>query len=52
MFSTFEQDITSLAGLRCLVLLGQDEEALGRWSTVVLSSRKGAYIVYMLLDHS
>lgn len=40
--STFEQDITSLTGLRCLVLLGQDEEALARWSTVVLSSRKGA----------
>ncbi len=40
--STFEQDITSLTGLRCLVLLGQDEEALGRWSTVVLSSRQGA----------
>ncbi|RDX43479.1 HECT-domain-containing protein [Lentinus brumalis] len=38
--STFEQDITSLTGLRCLVLLGQDEEALGRWSTVVLSSRQ------------
>ena len=50
--STFEQDITSLAGLRCLVLLGQDEEALGRWSTVVLSSRKGVYVVYMFLDHS
>ncbi|RPD62864.1 HECT-domain-containing protein [Lentinus tigrinus ALCF2SS1-7] len=38
--STFEQDITSLTGLRCLVLLGQDEEALARWSAVILSSRK------------
>ncbi|KAI0755393.1 HECT-domain-containing protein [Daedaleopsis nitida] len=38
--TTFEQDITSLTGLRCLVLLGQDEEALGRWSTVVGTSRK------------
>ncbi|KAI0647654.1 HECT-domain-containing protein [Trametes meyenii] len=37
---TFDQDITSLTGLRCLVLLGQDEDALGRWSTTVLSSRK------------
>ncbi|KAI0366687.1 HECT-domain-containing protein [Pilatotrama ljubarskyi] len=37
---TFDQDITSLTGLRCLVLLGQDEDALGRWSTVVLSSCK------------
>lgn len=39
---TFDQDVTSITGLRCLVLLGQDEDALGRWSTVVLSSRKGA----------
>ncbi|KAI8978888.1 HECT-domain-containing protein [Trametes punicea] len=37
---TFDQDVTSLTGLRCLVLLGQDEDALGRWSTLVLSSRR------------
>ncbi|KAI0632541.1 HECT-domain-containing protein [Trametes polyzona] len=37
---TFEQDISSLTGLRCLVLLGQDEDALGRWSSVILSSRR------------
>ncbi|EIW51561.1 HECT-domain-containing protein [Trametes versicolor FP-101664 SS1] len=37
---TFDQDVTSITGLRCLVLLGQDEDALGRWSTVVLSSCK------------
>ncbi|CDO70815.1 hypothetical protein BN946_scf184801.g6 [Trametes cinnabarina] len=36
---TFDQDITSLTGLRSLVLLGQDEDALGRWSSVVSSSR-------------
>ncbi|KAH9890126.1 HECT-domain-containing protein [Cubamyces lactineus] len=37
---TYEQDITSLTGLRSLVLLGQDEDALGRWSSLVSSSRK------------
>ncbi|KAI0820473.1 HECT-domain-containing protein [Trametes gibbosa] len=37
---TFDQDITSPTGLRALVLLGQDEDALARWSTAVLSSRK------------
>lgn len=41
---TFDQDITTLTGLRCLVLLGQDEDALGRWSTVVSSSRQGTYL--------
>ncbi|OCH88442.1 HECT-domain-containing protein [Obba rivulosa] len=28
----FQDDITGLNGLRCLVLLGDDEEALGMWS--------------------
>ncbi|KAJ3552359.1 hypothetical protein NM688_g4189 [Phlebia brevispora] len=32
---TFNQDVTSLTGLRCLVLIGRDEAALGRWSTEV-----------------
>ena len=39
--ATFDQDICSTTALRCLVLLGQDEDALGRWSTVVTTSRKG-----------
>lgn len=39
--ATFQQDITNITALRALVLLGQDEEALGRWSTVVITSRKG-----------
>ncbi|KAI1794750.1 HECT-domain-containing protein [Ganoderma leucocontextum] len=38
--STFDQDISTLTGLRSLVLLGQDEDALGRWSTVLIASRK------------
>ncbi|EJF56635.1 HECT-domain-containing protein [Dichomitus squalens LYAD-421 SS1] len=38
--ATFLQDLSSLTALRCLVLLGQDEDALGRWSTVILASKK------------
>lgn len=41
--SKFDQDVSSLTALRCLVLLGHDEDALGRWSTVILASRKGAH---------
>ncbi|KAI0771097.1 HECT-domain-containing protein [Trametes elegans] len=37
---TFDRDITSLTALRCLVLLGQDEDALGRWSAVILASSR------------
>ncbi|KXN82656.1 hypothetical protein AN958_02333 [Leucoagaricus sp. SymC.cos] len=32
---TFEADPTSLSGLRCLVLMGHDEEVLGKWSCVM-----------------
>lgn len=31
--ATFEEDVTGLTGLRCLVLIGQDEISLGKWST-------------------
>ena len=39
--ATFDQDPSTLTALRCLVLLGQDEDALGRWSTLILASSKG-----------
>ena len=42
--ATFEQDVASITALRCLVLLGKDEESLGHWSVVVTSSRKGAFM--------
>ncbi|KAH9925375.1 HECT-domain-containing protein [Epithele typhae] len=38
--ATFEHDVTTLTALRCLVLLGQDEDALGRWSKDVSTSRR------------
>ncbi|KAH8087159.1 HECT-domain-containing protein [Cristinia sonorae] len=34
----FEEDITSTTGLRCLVLIGRDEEVLGKWSGAVVSA--------------
>lgn len=37
----FEQDITGVTGLRCLVLIGQDERALGMWSNAMVSSGEG-----------
>ena len=46
---TFDQDVSGLTALRCLVLLGLDEDALGRWSTVLLASRKGMHIPSSLL---
>jgi ubiquitin-protein ligase E3 C len=38
---TFEQDVTGMMGLRCLVLVGQDERALAMWSTAMVSSGEG-----------
>lgn len=37
----FAGDVTGLTGLRCLVLIGQDDDVLDRWATEVLS--KGAH---------
>lgn len=38
----FASDVSSLTGLRCLVLLGVDQEALGMWSAAVVSGKQGA----------
>ncbi|TFK70099.1 HECT-domain-containing protein [Pluteus cervinus] len=35
MRRTFEGDVSGLTGLRCLVLIGQDEGILGRWSSTL-----------------
>ncbi|KAF9816031.1 hypothetical protein IEO21_04206 [Rhodonia placenta] len=37
----FEQDVSGIRGLRCLVLLGQDQHALGLWSTTVSGRAQG-----------
>lgn len=38
----FQANLRNLTGLRCLALLGQDEEALGAWSTAVTGNSAGA----------
>lgn len=43
--TTFAQDVTSLTGLRCLVLLKQDNEALTRWTYATLQLGSGTEFV-------
>lgn len=38
---TFEQNVTNLTGLRCLVLIGKDDAILGKWSSAMLSDGGG-----------
>ena len=38
----FDQDVTGITGLRCLVLLGKDEDALARWSGALAGMDEGA----------
>ncbi|KAI0311311.1 HECT-domain-containing protein [Amylostereum chailletii] len=40
----FEQDVLSLRGLRCLVLIGRNEAVLGRWSAAAASSGAEAFL--------
>ena len=42
MRKAFEADVTGITGLRCLVLIGKDEEVLSRWSKAMLELGKGA----------
>lgn len=41
MMATFRNDIMGITGLRCLVLMGLDEEALGLWSQTVANASRG-----------
>jgi ubiquitin-protein ligase E3 C len=38
MKNVFEGDVLGITGLRCLVLIGRDEEVLGRWSSAMVAS--------------
>ena len=55
MRKTFEADVTSITGLRCLVLIGRDEELLSRWSKAMLELGEGvfsiSYIFMSLMQH-
>lgn len=37
----FKEDVTSTTGLRCLVLIGGDEEVLGVWSAAMVAGGDG-----------
>jgi len=41
MRKAFEDDPTGITGLRCVVLIGKDEEILGKWSTTMVNAGEG-----------
>lgn len=41
MKRTFDGDVTGLNGLRCLALIGRDEEALDVWSAAIVAGGPG-----------
>lgn len=45
MKKQFEGDVRGIRGLRCLTLIGRDEEVLGRWSSVMVNGGEGEYLV-------
>jgi ubiquitin-protein ligase E3 C len=55
MRKTFEADVASITGLRCLVLIGRDEDVLSRWSKAMLELGDGvfsiSYIFMSLMQH-
>ena len=50
MRHALDRDITSLNALRCLVLVGKDEDALGKWSQSLDSAGEGAFAAYPWQD--
>ena len=45
MRKAFEADVIGITGLRCLVLIGRDEEVLSRWSKAMLELGKGSFTI-------
>jgi ubiquitin-protein ligase E3 C len=41
MRQSFESDIEGLTGLRCMVLIGMDQEVLGKWSQTIAAKGEG-----------
>ena len=50
MRRAFEADVMGLMGLRCLVLIGSDDEVLGKWSKAVLELGPGSSFFHVLLQ--
>ncbi|TFK31976.1 HECT-domain-containing protein [Crucibulum laeve] len=44
MRGMFDEDVTGITGLRCLVLIGQDEEIIGRWSSAVMQGGEDQFL--------
>ncbi|KAJ7249220.1 hypothetical protein B0H12DRAFT_701469 [Mycena haematopus] len=42
MRRSFENDIEGLMGLRCMVLIGMDQEVLGKWSQTIAAKGEGS----------
>lgn len=45
MRQAFEADATGISGLRCLVLIGKDDEVLSQWSKAMLTLGNGAFLI-------
>jgi ubiquitin-protein ligase E3 C len=41
MRQAFENDLTGITGLRCLVLIGRDDDVLGKWSSTMVERGEG-----------
>ncbi|KAJ6561884.1 hypothetical protein B0H19DRAFT_1026705 [Mycena capillaripes] len=42
MRTAFENDIEGLTGLRCMVLIGMDQEVLGKWAQTIVAKGEGS----------
>ncbi|KAF7336975.1 HECT-domain-containing protein [Mycena venus] len=51
MRRTFESDIEGLTGLRCIVLIGMDQEVLGKWSQTIIAKGEGSLFSPALGPH-
>jgi ubiquitin-protein ligase E3 C len=52
MRKAFNADVMGLTGLRCLVLIGKDDEVLGTWTRAVLQLGPGAFtLIFHILHH-
>ena len=43
----FDVDVTGINGLRCLVLIGKDEEILSKWSTAMVAGGPGEFHTFL-----
>ncbi|KAJ7081832.1 HECT-domain-containing protein [Mycena belliarum] len=51
MRRVFEADVEGITGLRCLVLIGMDQDVLGRWSQVIGEKGEGSLFSLALGPH-